>query len=515
MAQFQALSPPSSTKVPFHSVRRSEALSHHDSICCFRKPRSHKEVGSRLSGFHGNVIIHSCPQKVRHSHNGVIQGVLASEKGTGEVGHSDSVGLHGKSNEAVSTHEVKKGLRGKYRKVVLAYSGGLDTSVIVPWLKENYGCEVVCFTADVGQGSKETDGLEAKAKASGASQLVIKDLKEEFVRDYIFPCLRAGAIYERKYLLGTSMARPVIAKAMVDVAKEVGADAVAHGCTGKGNDQVRFELTFYALNPELHVVAPWREWDIKGREDAIEYATKHNVPVPVTKKSIYSRDRNLWHLSHEGDILEDPVNEPSKDMYMITVDPEDAPNQPEYVEIGFVSGTPVSVNGKDLSPANLLSTLNDIGGRHGVGREDMVENRLVGMKSRGVYETPGGTLLFTAFRELESLTLDRMTMQAKDANALTYAELVYAGLWFDPLRKALDSFNEELTKTATGSVTLKLYKGKATVASRKSPNSLYRQEISTFESGEIYNQADAAGFIRLYGLPTRVRAMLDKGLFQG
>ncbi|XP_042388186.1 argininosuccinate synthase, chloroplastic-like [Zingiber officinale] len=404
------------------------------------------------------------------------------------------------------------GLRGKLNKVVLAYSGGLDTSVIVPWLRENYGCEVVCFTADVGQGDLELDGLEEKAKASGASQLVVKDLKEEFVREYIFPCLRAGAIYERKYLLGTSMARPVIAKAMVDVAKEVGADAVSHGCTGKGNDQVRFELTFFALNPELQVVAPWREWNITGREDAIEYSKKHNVPVPVSKKSIYSRDRNLWHLSHEGDILEDPANEPKKDMYMMTVDPEDAPNHPEYLVIGIESGLPVSINGRKLSPASLLSELNKVGGQHGIGRVDMVENRLVGMKSRGVYETPGGTILWAAARELESLTLDRETIQMKDLLALKYAELVYAGRWFDPLRYAMDAFMERITETTTGSVTLKLYKGSVTVTSRTSPHSLYREDISSFETGAIYNQADAAGFIRLYGLPTRVRAMLEKGL---
>ncbi|KAF4377859.1 hypothetical protein G4B88_031525 [Cannabis sativa] len=397
----------------------------------------------------------------------------------------------------------QRGLRGKLKKVVLAYSGGLDTSVIVPWLRENYGCEVVCFTADVGQGIKELEGLEEKAKASGACQLVVKDLQEEFVSDYIFPCLRAGAIYERKYLLGTSMARPVIAKAMVDVAKQVGADAVAHGCTGKGNDQAY---------PKLHVVVPWREWDITGREDAIEYAKKHNVPVPVTKKSIYSRDGNLWHLSHEGDILEDPAKEPKKDMYMLTVDPEDAPNEPEYLEIGIVSGLPVSVNGKELSPASLLKELNQIGGKHGIGRVDMVENRLVGMKSRGVYETPGGTILYAAALELESLTLDRETIQVKDSLALKYAELVYAGRWFDPLRESLDAFMKNITKTTTGSVTLKLYKGSVTVTSRSSPFSLYRQDISSFESGDIYDQADAAGFIRLYGLPMRVRAMLEKGM---
>ncbi|KAK6913311.1 Argininosuccinate synthase [Dillenia turbinata] len=428
--------------------------------------------------------------------NAAIHAVLATERETDVLAYTNG-----------------RGSRGKLNKVVLAYSGGLDTSVIVPWLRENYGCDVVCFTADVGQGEKELEGLEAKAKASGACELVVKDLKEEFVRDFIFPCLRAGAVYERKYLLGTSMARPVIAKAMVDVAKEVGADAVSHGCTGKGNDQVRFELAFFALNPELNVVAPWREWDIRGREDAIEYARKHNVPVPVTKKSIYSRDRNLWHLSHEGDILEDPAKEPKKDMYMMSVDPQDAPDQPEYIVIGIVSGLPVSVNGKKLSPASLLAELNQIGGKHGIGRIDMVENRLVGMKSRGVYETPGGTILFTAVRELESLTLDRETIQVKDSLALKYAELVYAGRWFDPLRESLDAFMEKITSTTTGSVTLKLYKGSVNVTSRSSPYSLYREDISSFESSDIYNHADAAGFIKLYGLPTRVRAMGEKGVY--
>ncbi|XP_057438687.1 argininosuccinate synthase, chloroplastic-like [Lotus japonicus] len=404
------------------------------------------------------------------------------------------------------------GLRGKLNKVVLAYSGGLDTSVVVPWLRENYGCDVVCFTADLGQGAQELEGLEEKAKASGASHLVVKDLKEEFVRDYVFPCLRAGALYERKYLLGTAIARPVIAKAMVDIAKEVGADAVSHGCIGKGNDQVRFELSFFALNPKLNVVAPWREWDITGREDAIEYAKKHNVPVPVTKKSIYSRDRNLWHITHEGDDLEDPANEPKKDMYMITVDPEDAPNEPEYVEIGIENGVPVSVNGKKLSPGNLVAKLNEIAGRHGIGRVDLVEDRIVGMKSRGVYETPGGTILFDAVRDLECLTLDRETLQLKDTLALKYAELVYAGRWFDPLRESLDAFMQKITETTTGSVTLKLYKGSAAVTGRKSPYSLYREDISSFDTGDLYNHADAVGFIKLYGLPMRIRAMMQQGL---
>ncbi|KAG6523481.1 hypothetical protein ZIOFF_013340 [Zingiber officinale] len=497
MAQIHAVGISSFPKIALRGIPV-----HRDNFGCQRKS-CFKEINARSSGSRGKMTSQYGLQQKHAVRCQGIQNVMAD--GTRE-------------DVAYSKNTNTGGLRGKLNKVVLAYSGGLDTSVIVPWLRENYGCEVVCFTADVGQadcsaGDLEMDGLEQKAKASGASQLVVKDLKEEFVREYIFPCLRAGAVYERKYLLGTSMARPVIAKvAMVDVAKEVGADAVSHGCTGKGNDQVRFELTFFALNPELQVVAPWREWDITGREDAIEYAKKHSVPVPVSKKSIYSRDRNLWHLSHEGDILEDPANEPKKDMYMMTVDPEDAPSQPEYLEIGIESGLPVSINGRKLSPATLLSELNKVGGRHGVGRIDMVENRLVGMKSRGVYETPGGTILWAAARELESLTLDRETIQMKDLLALKYAELVYAGRWFDPLRYSMDAFMEKITETTTGSVMLKLYKGSVIVASRKSPHSLYREDISSFETGAIYNQADAAGFIRLYGLPTRVRAMLEKGL---
>ncbi|XP_040985713.1 argininosuccinate synthase, chloroplastic isoform X2 [Juglans microcarpa x Juglans regia] len=496
MALFKAISPCSPASLAFLPPKR-ESFLYNERVYCPRILSSFPELAARTSELHGHAVAatSNTGNFTKSRNNQVIRAVLQSER---EVEVSGSI-LNG-------------GFRGKFNKVVLAYSGGLDTSVIVPWLRENYGCDVVCFTADVGQGIKELEGLEKKAKASGASQLVVKDLREEFVRDFIYPCLRAGAVYERKYLLGTSMARPVIAKAMVDVANEVGADAVSHGCTGKGNDQVRFELTFFALNPKLNVVAPWREWDITGREDAIEYAKKHKVPVPVTKRSIYSRDRNLWHLSHEGDILEDPTNEPMKDMYMLTVDPEDAPNKPEYVEIGIESGLPVSFNGKKLSPASLLSELNEIGGRHGIGRVDMVENRLVGMKSRGVYETPGGTILFTAVQELESLTIDRESMQVKDSLALKYAELVYAGRWFDPLRASMDAFMEKITESTTGSVILKLYKGSVTVASRKSPYSLYRKDISSFENSLIYDQADAAGFIRLYGLPTRVRSMLKQGI---
>ncbi|KAH9776733.1 Argininosuccinate synthase [Citrus sinensis] len=467
MAQSTAVSPCSSINLAFHAPKRGSLL-YHDKLSFPRKLHSFQEFGSRASELNGRAVVSSTCNVIRACEPKAIQALLSSER------------------EVESAPKSGGGRRGRLNKVVLAYSGGLDTSVIVPWLRENYGCEVVCFTADVGQGIKELDGLEEKAKASGACQLVVKDLKEEFVKDYIFPCLRAGAIYERKYLLGTSMARPVIAK-------------------------VRFELTFFALNPELNVVAPWREWDIQGREDAIEYAKKHNVPVP-SFHLVFNLSNSFILVALKGDILEDPENEPKKDMYMMSVDPEDAPNQPEYIEIGIVSGIPVSVNGKKLSPASLLAELNEIGGRHGIGRIDMVENRLVGMKSRGVYETPGGTILFSAVQELESLTLDRETMQVKDSLALKYAELVYAGRWFDPLRESIDAFMENITKTTTGSVTLKLYKGSVSVTGRTSPKSLYRQDISSFESGQIYDQADAAGFIRLYGLPMRVRAMLERGI---
>jgi argininosuccinate synthase len=391
-------------------------------------------------------------------------------------------------------------------KVVLAYSGGLDTSVIVPWLKENYGCEVVCFCADVGQ-AEELDGLEKKALESGASQLIIHDMKEEFVSDYIYPVLRAGAVYERKYLLGTSMARPIIAKHQVEVAHEVGADAVAHGATGKGNDQVRFELTFAALDPRLKVIAPWREWDIRSREDAIEYAKKYNVPVTATEKSIYSRDRNLWHLSHEGGLLENPWNEPDESMYLLSANPENVPDKPAYVEIAFDSGTPIAINGKELAPASLISYLNALGGEYGIGRADMVESRLVGMKSHGVYETPGGTILMAAHRELESLVLDRQTIQYKDTIALKYAELVYDGMWFSPLREALDAFVDSTQGPVTGVVRLKLYKGNIIPVGRKSELSLYREDFATFGQEDVYDQSDAEGFIHLFGLPLKVRAL--------
>lgn len=396
--------------------------------------------------------------------------------------------------------------KASVKKVVLAYSGGLDTSVIVPWLKENYGCEVVCFTANVGQG-EETDGLEEKALASGASQLVIHDMREEFAADYLFPTLRAGAVYERKYLLGTSMARPLIAKHQVEVAHEVGADAVAHGATGKGNDQVRFELTYTALDPRLKVIAPWREWEIRSREDAINYARARNIPVTATEKSIYSRDRNLWHLSHEGGPLEDPWQEPAESMYLLSASPENAPDQPEYVEITFDSGTPIALDGEKLSPAQLMAGLNSLGGRHGIGRADMVESRLVGMKSHGVYETPGGTILLAAHRELEAMVLDRDTIQFKDLVALKYAELVYNGLWFSPLREALDAFVDSTQGPVTGSVRLKLYKGNVIPVGRKSSLSLYREDFATFGQEDVYDQSDAEGFIHLFGLPLQVRAL--------
>ena len=397
-------------------------------------------------------------------------------------------------------------IKPQINKVVLAYSGGLDTSVIVPWLKENYGCEVVCFCADVGQ-AEELDGLEDKAIASGASQLVIHDMKEEFAAEYIFPVLRAGAVYERKYLLGTSMARPLIAKHQVEVAHEVGADAVAHGATGKGNDQVRFELTYAALDPRLRVIAPWREWDIRSREDAIRYAKQHNVPVTATEKSIYSRDRNLWHLSHEGGLLEDPWLEPEESMYLLSAAPENVSDEAAYVEITFDSGTPIAVNGEPMSPYRLVSHLNALGGAYGIGRADMVESRLVGMKSHGVYETPGGTILLAAHRELESLVLDRQTIQFKDFVALKYAEVVYDGMWFSPLREAMDAFVDSTQGPVTGAVRLKLYKGNIIPIGRKSKLSLYREDFATFGQEDIYDQSDAEGFIHLYGLPLKVRAL--------
>lgn len=393
-------------------------------------------------------------------------------------------------------------------KVVLAYSGGLDTSVIVPWLRENYNCEVICYCSDLGQ-EEELGGLEEKALASGASKLIIEDLREEFIRDYIVPTIQAGAVYERKYLLGTSMARPLIAKRQVEIAEQEGADAVAHGCTGKGNDQVRFELTYMALNPKLKVIAPWREWDIRSREDAIRYANARNIPIAATEKKIYSRDRNIWHLSHEGGVLEDPWNEPEEEMFMLSVAPEQAPDEPEYIVLSFEKGVPVALNGEQLGPVDLLCALNQLGGKHGIGRIDLVENRLVGMKSHGVYETPGGTILQTAHRELELLTLDRETLHYKDRVALEYADLVYNGRWFTPLKQHLDRFVESTQESVTGDVRLKLYKGQPIVVGRRSPRSLYREDFATFGQEDVYDQRDAKGFINLYGLPLKVEALVS------
>jgi argininosuccinate synthase len=395
------------------------------------------------------------------------------------------------------------------RTIALAYSGGLDTSIIVPWLKEHYDARVICVAGDVGQGA-ELEGVRQKALASGADECYIEDLREEFITDFIYPTLRAGAIYGRKYLLGTSMARPLIAKRQVEVARMVGADALAHGCTGKGNDQVRFELTYAAFAPELPVIAPWRVWDIRSREDAIAYAAKHNVPVAATKEKIYSRDANIWHLSHEGGVLENPAAEPPKDLFMLTTPVADTPNESEVVVIGFEKGTPVSVNGKRLSPVALLQLLNTIGGRHGVGVIDLVEDRLVGMKSRGVYETPGGTLLYTAHSELEQLVLDRRTLAAKDAMAPRYADLVYEGRWWTTEREALDAFVNVTQERVTGEVGLRLFKGSVSVTSRQSAHALYDERFVTFGEDDVYQQSDAAGFIRLFSLPNRVRALKDQ-----
>jgi argininosuccinate synthase len=408
-------------------------------------------------------------------------------------------------NVSDSTNGTKESLG----KVVLAYSGGLDTSCIIPWLIEHYDCEVIAMAADVGQPD-DLSGVEAKALASGASKAYVLDLKEEFVTDYIWPTLRAGAIYERKYLLGTSMARPLNAKHQVEIAKLDGANAVAHGCTGKGNDQVRFELTFQALAPELKVIAPWRQWEIRSREDAIAYAQAQNVPVEATKAKIYSLDGNLWHLSHEGGAIEDPWQEPPADAYGLTVSPQEAPDQPEYVTISFEAGIPAAVDGQKLDPVAMVEQLNALAGKHGVGRITLLENRLVGMKSRGVYETPGGTILVTAHRELEHLSLDKMTMRLSDQLAQTYADLVYNGLWFSPAKGALDAFVEQAQKPVTGDVRLKLYKGTCEAVGIQSPYGLYDEDLATFGEDDVYRQADAEGFIRLFGLGQKVAALRDR-----
>lgn len=395
-------------------------------------------------------------------------------------------------------------------KVVLAYSGGLDTSIIVKWLKEEYGYEVIAFAADVGQGPGELDGLEEKALATGASKAYVMDLRKEFVEEYVFPMLQSGALYEGKYMMGTAIARPVIARALVQVALQEGATAVAHGSTGKGNDQVRFELTVKALAPHLKIIAPWRIWKIRSRSDAIAYAKQHHIPVPVTAEKPYSMDRNLWHISYEGGVLEDPANEPLADMFLLTSSPEEAPAEPEDVEIAFVKGKPVALNGDPVGAVKVVETLNTLAGRHGVGRVDIVENRLVGMKSRGVYETPGGTILFHAHRELEHLTLDRETMHFKEMVGVKYAELIYYGQWYSPLREALDAFIRETQEQVTGEVKLRLYKGNITVVSRRSPTSLYSPELATFEEDDLYDQKDAGGFINIFGLPMQVEGMLRK-----
>ena len=395
------------------------------------------------------------------------------------------------------------------KKIILAYSGGLDTSIIIPWLKENYGYEVIAMAADLGQG-EELEPLHEKAIKTGASKLYIEDVQKEFVEEFIWPTLKAGAIYEGKYLLGTSFARPLIAKRMVEIARKEGAEAVAHGATGKGNDQVRFELTVKALAPDLKIIAPWREWNIRSREDAIDYAQERGISVPVTKARPYSMDRNLWHLSHEGADLEDPWNEPKNDLYLLLTPPEQAPDTPTYVELEFVEGIPVKLNGQTMDGVAMINVLNELAGKNGVGIVDMVENRLVGMKSRGVYETPAGTVLYAAHRELELLCLDRATLHYKDIVAQRYAELVYDGVWYHPLREAIDAFVNVTQKTVTGTVRMKLYKGSCTPAGSKSPYSLYNEEFSTFGRDEVYNQKDAEGFINLFGLPLKVRAIMEE-----
>ncbi len=397
-------------------------------------------------------------------------------------------------------------MKGKIKKVVLAYSGGLDTSVILHWLKETYDCEVIAFVADLGQG-EELSGLKEKGLRSGASKVYIEDLQEEFVRDFIFPMLRANAVYESGYLLGTSIARPLIAKKQMEIAAAEGADAVAHGATGKGNDQVRFEITYLAFNPRIEIIAPWKIWDFKSRTDLINYAQKHGIPVPVTVAKPYSSDRNLFHISFEGGILEDPWREPPEDMFMLTRSPQAAPDQPTYVEIDFEEGNPVAVNGERLSPAALLAKLNQIGGENGIGRVDIVENRYVGMKSRGVYETPGGTILHVAHQAVESITLDREVMHLLASLVPRYAEMIYYGYWFSPEREVLQKMIDEAQRSVTGTARLKLYKGNCLIVGRKSPVSLYASEFATFEEDQVYNQKDAEGFIRLNALRLRIRAL--------
>jgi len=392
----------------------------------------------------------------------------------------------------------------KINKVVLAYSGGLDTSIVIKWLIETYGCEVIAYCADLGQ-DEDMKAVKKKALETGASKAYVLDLKEEFVKDYVFPMLRANAAYEGSYLLGTSIARPLIAKKHIEIAKKEKADAVSHGATGKGNDQVRFELSFYALKPDIKVIAPWREWDLDSRESLVKYAKKHGIPVPVTKKKPYSTDPNLFHISYEGGILEDPWAEPPEDMFTMTVSPEKAPAKAKYIEIGYKNGDPVSIDGKKLSPAKLLKKLNTIAGKHGIGRLDIVENRFVGMKSRGVYETPGGTVMQVAHRAMESITLDRELLHLRDSLIPKYSELIYNGFWFSPEREALQGFMDNAQKGVTGTVRLKLYKGNTIVVGRKAPKSLYNPELATFEAEDVYNQKDAEGFIKLNALRLKLQ----------
>ena len=398
----------------------------------------------------------------------------------------------------------------QFKKVVLAYSGGLDTSIIIPWLKENYGCEVIAVAADVGQGA-ELSGLEEKAIKTGASKLYIEDLQQEFVNDFIFPTVKAGAVYENEYLLGTSFARPVIAKRIVEIAKAEGADAICHGCTGKGNDQVRFELTIKAFAPNMPIIAPWRIWDIKSRDEEIDYAESHHIPLNITRETNYSKDKNLWHLSHEGLDLEDPANEPMYDKILeMGVSPEKAPDKATYLTLTFEKGIPVALNGEKMDGVSLIKKLNQLGGENGVGLADIVENRLVGMKSRGVYETPGGTILYKAHEALETLCLDRDTQHYKQQIALKFAELVYYGQWYTPLREALSAFVDATQQTVTGEVKLRLYKGNVMVAGVTSPYSLYSEEIATFSEDHVYDQKDADGFINLFGLPIKVKALIEQ-----
>lgn len=401
-------------------------------------------------------------------------------------------------------------MKKEIKKIVLAYSGGLDTSIIIPWLKENYpGCEVIAVSANVGQAD-ELEGLEEKAIKTGASKLYIEDLREEFITDYIYPTMKAGAKYENTYLLGTSFARPIIAKRIVEIAKAEGADAICHGCTGKGNDQVRFELTIKAFAPDLEIIAPWRIWDIKSRDEEIDYAEAHNIPLKITRETSYSKDKNLWHLSHEGLDLEDPANEPMYDKILeMGVTPEKAPDVPTYLTIHFEKGVPTTIDGVELNPVDLIGKLNELGGANGIGIIDIVENRLVGMKSRGVYETPGGTILYAAHEMLENLTLDRETMHLKQMLSGKFADFVYFGQWFTPAREALSAFVDKTQETVTGDVKVKLYKGNITPASVTSPNSLYNEDIATFAADDVYNQKDADGFINLFGLPIKVKAMVD------